>query len=209
MVINVTNGSGTGLYAVGDNVTVSAYPYNDTRMVFGEWIDQNGNPLSTSAVWSFTASTSMDIYVEYKFVFGSYDITHISQLFWIAERVSEGIDFAGTTFNLTTDLYLTTVLDQVWQTIGDSTHNFAGTFNGNGYTIYYTASDNATLNGGTALHGNDVVIFNPSNTGTVLNLGTSGDVSLGMTDAGNQDWLYPTTDETDDVWQDDLLSKPR
>ena len=209
VVINVTNGSGTGLYAVGDNVTVSAYPYNDTRIVFGEWIDQNGNPLSTSAVWSFTASTSMDIYVEYKFVFGSYDITHISQLFWIAERVSEGIDFAGTTFNLTTDLYLTTVLDQVWQTIGDSTHNFAGIFNGNGYTIYYTASDNATLNGGTALHGSDVVIFNPSNTGTVLNLGTSGDVSLGMTDAGNQDWLYPTTDETDDVWQDDLLSKPR
>ena len=209
VVINVTNGSGTGLYAVGDNVTVSAYPYNDTRIVFGEWIDQNGNPLSTSEDWSFTASTSMDIYVEYKFVFGSYDITHISQLFWIAERVSEGIDFAGTTFNLTTDLYLTTVLDQVWQTIGDSTHNFAGTFNGNGYTIYYTASDNATLNGGTALHGNDVVIFNPSNTGTVLNLGTSGDVSLGITDAGNQDWLYPTTDETDDVWQDDLLSKPR
>ncbi len=209
IVINVIGGSGSGVYLPNDIVSIRPYTNSDARLIFSGWFSKDGDMLFDDAEWIFTATQNMDIFAGYEFAFASYDINHISQLFWLSTQVSNGVDFSDTIFNLTTDLYLTAVTDQVWHTIGDNLHIFNGVFNGNGYSIYYNAADNAVINGGIALHGNNVVLFSTSTTGVVINLGVNGDISLGVNDAGDAGNLYPSGEGKNNVWDDDILSMPR
>ncbi len=69
---------------------------------------------------------------------GVYEIANGEQLAWVAQQVnSEGNEFAGKTVKLVGDIYLANF---PWTAIGNvvsyPSYTFAGTFDGQGYTIY-------------------------------------------------------------------------
>ncbi len=197
--------TGAGVYKYGETVTVTADIY-DSRFTFVEW-QIGGETVSTSSVYQFEILQNTTIVAIYRLVYTQYEISHISQLFWIADCVATGYDFSGTTFDLTADLYLTYVTDQAWSTIGSI---FAGIFKSNCFTIYYDATTNATLAGGTASHGSSVTLFSSDIVGTIVDLGVNDDISMGAVDSGGiLNELPPVNNDNDYVWEDNVISKPR
>ena len=63
---------------------------------------------------------------------GIYEISTAEQLAGLAQMVNAGTDFSGKTIKLTADIDLG---DKEWTPIGTSRNKFAGTFDGQGYTI--------------------------------------------------------------------------
>ena len=66
-------------------------------------------------------------------VVGEYSISTADELAQLAAMTNAGLVEAGSTFTLTDDIDLSGYAK--WTPIGNSTHCFEGTFNGNGYTI--------------------------------------------------------------------------
>lgn len=200
--------TGGGVYKYGDNVTVTA-ERADSRFVFREW-QINGQTVSKNASYQIELLADTAIVAVYDFKFKTFEINHISKLFWLADRISDGYDFDGVTFVLTGDLDLSYIKDKTWKVIGDATHDFSGIIKGNGYKITYNASTNATVNGGTALLGDNITLFGANISGVVENLFVDGNISLGVDDANpDKDDLPLVNDEEKDEWQDHFISKPR
>ena len=156
--------SGDGTYTYGTNATVTA-EIADTRFSFVEW-RVNGTKVSGSIEYTFIVTGETLLEAIYEFNYTTYQIDHIADMYWLAERVNNGYDFNGVTFYLTRDLDFSNVTDQAWTTIGNSTTKFAGTFQGNGYTLSNTSTN--------------ITIFN-SPTGTINNVNISGNITLGAT----------------------------
>ena len=164
----------------GDSVTITPTPQLDERFVFASWVDASTNNIvSSNANYTFVVDENVSLKVHFAFAYSTLEIGHVAQLFWLADRVADYIDFAGVTINLTNNLDLTGVTDQVWESIGLSS-DFKGTINGNGYAIIYNANENAIINGGTSLHGENITLFSSTITGIVKNIILVGDITAGV-----------------------------
>jgi hypothetical protein len=75
----------------------------------------------------------------------TYLVTSANQLAWIASQVNAGTTFSGKTFYLTTNLDMNGS-NYPWTPIGNATHSFQGTFNGQYSGTNYTIS-NVTVTG--------------------------------------------------------------
>ncbi len=188
-ITHVSCVTGSGVYEKGANVTLSANDV-DKRFRFVQW-QSDGVPVSTQSTYSFTASVDINLVAIYQFNLSSMDINYATQLFWIADRVQDGITFDGVIFNLVADIDITNVTDQVWQTIGDSTHNFAGIVNGNGYNIRYSATESSIANGGVPTHGDYITLFANNITGDLYDLYITDDVAAGVNITFGMSTLYP------------------
>ena len=113
-----------------------------TLLSFGASAQEDATmPANVVDVWDGTADTSW--YVEGT---TAYDITTPEQLAGLASLVNGGNSFSGVTFTLKNDLYLNDISKitnytsdwkgQKWTAIGKDGFPFAGTFDGDGHTIY-------------------------------------------------------------------------
>ena len=170
---NGTNGvSGAGTYKYGDSVTITAGDI-DTKFTFVEW-QNNGTTFSTDAQCTFQILEDTNLVAVYHFAYDTYYINHVSQLYWLADYVNNGYDFAGVTFTLMNDLDMSEVDDQAWETIGSGDNVFAGTIMGNGYKI---------SNNGNAI----TMFYNCS--GAVIDVTLEGNITAGVEITNNNDGL--------------------
>ena len=170
---NGTNGvSGAGTYKYGDSVTITAGDI-DTKFTFVEW-QNNGTTFSTDAQCTFQILEDTNLVAVYHFAYDTYYINHVSQLYWLADYVNNGYDFAGVTFTLINDLDMSDVDDQAWETIGSGDNVFAGTIMGNGYKI----SNN----------GNGITMFYNCS-GAVIDVTLEGNITAGVEITSNNDGL--------------------
>lgn len=184
--------SGAGEYYYGEQVVLTASDV-DNRFEFVEW-QVNGTQVSTERNYTFIVDSNVSPVAIFKFKYASMDISHVADLFWLAERVNAGYDFANIVFTLTEDLDISLVKDTNWQSIGNANNTFAGIFNAQNYTINYSAT---TANNA---HGNNIILFvNP--TGKIINAIVSGNITLATDSTGNI--LYPTT--SGPIINDDVL----
>ncbi len=99
---------------------------------------------------------------------GEYEVTSGAQLAWIAAQTREQNTFAGKTFKLMSDIDLN---NRAWKGIGNDDRNnnfksyaFAGTFDGNGKTIYNLHVSSNCENADNATAG----LFNTVQSGAVI-----------------------------------------
>ena len=196
-------------YHMGDSCTLNALSTVDKRFTFSKWM-VNGVTVSTNTSYTFTVEGDTVVMAVYRYYLSTFTINHISTLFWISEQVNFGYDFDGIQIELAKDLDFSYVTDQVWNTIGDSSHDFKGTFNCGGYSISYDASINAVKSGGTAVQGSNITLFYNGISGKATNFVLIGDISLGVTDSGDfYDKLSNLESGEPLVWEDKIISKPR
>ena len=172
---------GMGTYANGEDTAV-------TTPIGGIEAEEAALALAApqAAAGAATGDTDWSAY-EVKEDAGVYKITTPEELAWLAQTVNEGDNFDGKTVKLEQDIDLSELCYAVdedagvaaisWTPIGDASHPFKGTFDGNGYTIdklyisltgEWTSSTNKLYQG----------LFGRVQSGTVRNLIVCGSVSV-------------------------------
>lgn len=180
-------------YTRGDLVSLTITA-NDSRFRFVGWYDTNDHLLTSSNTYAFTIEKDTTLAPKFEFAYNTYEINHSSLLFWLAQRVAQGYDFAGVTFVLTSDIDMTSVSDSVWNEIGDAAHDFAGIFLGNGFVITGNSSE---------------VLFYSAISGSVYNVRVVG-MQAGVNILEGDIELYDYINErTPTISQDNMISMPR
>jgi len=175
--LSVANVGGGGSIEYGNPVSIHTDNSNgDDRFVFSHWEDAEGNMITDEQDYSLLVTKDLGLKAIYRFRYNHFEINHIAQLYWLADRVNGGFNFEGITFTLVNDINLDDV-DRVWSTIGTGENLFAGTFNGNGFTISKSTTGNITL-------------FNSANTGKVVNLDSVGHIIIGCTNTKSDSGLH-------------------
>jgi len=197
-------------YQMGDVCTLTALSSIDRRFTFSKWM-VNGEIVSTNTTYNFIVTGNTIVTVVYEYYMNAMTINHISTLFWISEQVNFGYDFDGIQIMLSKDLDFSYVTDQVWQTIGNSSHDFKGIFDCNGYSIKYDSSINDIQSGGIAIQGNNITLFYSGISGKVCDFVLIGDIDLGTTNSGDlYDELSNLESGEPTIWNKDRnISKPR
>jgi hypothetical protein len=96
---------------------------------------------------------------------GDYTISTLAQLNTLASTVNAGTTYSGSTFTLTADVSITA---SSWTPIGDSSHDFAGSFDGGNKTITWSGSTTGSSYWG---------VFGYSS-GEISNLNAAGTLTL-------------------------------
>lgn len=118
--------SGSGQFAVGESVTVSAMPKTD--YVFVNWT-VDGNEVSTSSSYTFYPEEDTVLVANFKKQTW-YRISNEKELRQFAKAVNSGE--TGAKGILTADIVLS---DTIWTPIGSMNSPFSGVFDGDGHTV--------------------------------------------------------------------------
>ena len=159
-------------YQIGSTVNLTIDSL-DNRFKFVGWYDTNGSLLCSTNDYSFVVNTDTTLVPKFEFLYDSYEIDHISLLYWLSERVAQGFDFAGVEFFITSDLSFDSVSDP-WTSIGANGKDFAGIVHGSSYVISKSSGDTVT-------------VFDSNVSALLYDIQVSGLVSLGKPLQSNSD----------------------
>ena len=150
----------------------------------------NAVAVSNTAQYTFVVTEDINLIAIYAYS-GSDNvyINDLGKLTWLERIVNGGINFAGINFYLTDDLNLDDILDDTWVGIGNATYKFAGTFDGQGYSISSTQSVN---------------LFAPGTTATVRNLVIGGNLVANVTIQDDTSGLNDNNNDLDNNQQNNI-----